>query len=143
MVSTRRLKPLPESHRIAYLQTWVAGSPALDRKANLLLNGRRYEDQPIRVLSLLGMFIAGSFDASVYDICTVELRETGSNSCLTMNFTARIARVEQDGMVLEFQDMQPDSYMFLQTIILYATPDPLRVAEEFLGDFPPNKGGLC
>ncbi len=114
-----------------------------DRKARLVLNGRTYEDQPIRDLSLIGMFIAGSFDASVHDICTVELRETGPNSSLTLKFTARIVRVEQDGLGLEFQDMQQDSYMFLQTMILYATPDPLRVAEEFLEDFPPNQGVSC
>ena len=111
-----------------------------NRKARLILHCRTYEEQPVRNLSLIGMFIAGSFDAKVNDICTVELRESGRHTCLTLSFTAKIVRVEKEGLGLEFEKMQPDSYMFLQTMILYATQDPLSVAEEFLEDFPPNQG---
>ncbi|HHB76269.1 MAG TPA: PilZ domain-containing protein [Desulfobulbus sp.] len=111
-----------------------------NRKARLILHDKVYEDQPIKNLSLIGMFIAGSFDAALNDICTVELHETGRHTCLTLSFIAKIVRVEKDGLGLEFENMQPDSYMFLQTMILYATQDPLSVAEEFLEDFPPNQG---
>ncbi len=111
-----------------------------NRKAKLILHGRIYEEQPVKNLSLIGMFIAGSFDTEVNDICDVELREIGRHTCLTLNFTAKIVRVEKDGLGLEFKNMQPDSYMFLQTMILYATQDPLSVAEEFLEDFLPNQG---
>ena len=114
-----------------------------NRKAGLILHGRTYEEQEVKNLSLIGMFIAGSFDAEVNDVCTVELRETGLHTCLTLSFTAKIVRVEKDGLGLEFQNMQPDSYMFLQTMILYATQDPLSVAEEFLEDFPSNQGVSC
>ncbi len=111
-----------------------------NRKARLILHGQTYEEQPVRNLSLIGMFIVGSFDAKVNDVCTVELRESGRHTCLTLSFTAKIVRVEKEGLGLEFENMQPDSYMFLQTMILYATQDPLSVAEEFLEDFPPNQG---
>ncbi len=114
-----------------------------NRKVRLIIHGRVYEEQPVKNLSLTGMFVTGTFAASINDDCTVELRETGPNSCLTLKFSARVIRVEQDGLGLEFHDMQPDSYMFLQTMILYATRDPLSVAEEFLEDFPPDQDVSC
>ena len=110
-----------------------------NRKARLILHGRIYEERPIKNLSLIGMFVAGSFDAELHDICTVELHETGRHTCLTLSFIAKIVRIEKDGLGLEFENMQPDSYMFLQTMILYATQDPLSIAEEFLEDFPPSQ----
>lgn len=114
-----------------------------NRNARLILHGKTYERQRIRNLSLIGMFIEGTFTAELGEICTVELQEAGRHTCLTLDFSARIVRVDPDGLGLEFQDMQSDSYMFLQTMILYATQDPLSVAEEFLEDFPPNTDVSC
>ncbi len=113
------------------------------RTAKLVLYGTVFEEQQIRDLSILGLFLEGEFDAEVDDLCTLELHETGRHSSLILTFSAKIARVEQDGLALEFLEMEPDSYMFLQTMILYSTENPLGVAEEFLEDFPPKPMASC
>lgn len=113
------------------------------RTARLILHGKTFEQQKIRNLSIIGLFLEGKFDAAIGDLCSIELHETGHHSCLILTFSAKVARVEQDGLGLEFLEMKPDSYMFLQTMILYATKDPLGVAEEFLEDFPPGTMASC
>ncbi len=108
------------------------------RTARLILHDKVYEEKRIKNLSIVGLFLAGKFDASIGDPCTIELHETGHQASLILTFSAKVVRVEPDGLGLEFLEMKPDSYMFLQTMILYATKDPLGVAEEFLEDFPPG-----
>jgi hypothetical protein len=108
------------------------------RTARLILHDKVYEEKRIRNLSIVGLFLAGKFDAAIGDLCTIELHETGHHASLILTFSAKVVRVESDGIGLEFFEMKPDSYMFLQTMILYATKDPLGVAEEFLEDFPPG-----
>jgi hypothetical protein len=39
--------------------------------------------------------------------------------------------------------MEDDSYMFLQTMVLYSSDDPLGVAEDFFEDFNPNSVSTC
>ncbi len=114
-----------------------------DRSATLVLHDKLYLKQRIRNLSLIGMFIEGHFEAIVGDLCTIEIHESGKHTSLVLSFAAKVVRVEKEGLGLEFQDMEDDSYMFLQTMILYATQDPLSVAEEFLEDFSPDKSASC
>ena len=114
-----------------------------NRTVRLTVRGKIYEGQKIRNLSLVGLFLTGKFDAAVEDPCTLELHETGPNACLILTFSAKVVRVEPEGLGLEFLEMKPDSYMFLQTMILYATKVPLSVAEEFLEDFPPGNTVSC
>ena len=115
----------------------------LHRTARLILHGKIFEQQKIRNLSIIGVFLEGSFEAAIGDSCSIELHETGHHASLILSFSATVVRVEQDGLGLEFLEMKPDSYMFLQTMILYATKDPLGVAEEFLEDFPPGRMASC
>ena len=109
-----------------------------NRSARLVLDGRLYENSTIRDLSLTGLFLEGSFASTPGDTCTIEIEESGPTSSLVLKIAATVVRVEQDGIALKFEEMKPDSYMFLQTMILYATQDPLAVAQEFLEDFPPH-----
>ena len=109
-----------------------------DRTARLKLDDKVFEGGKIRDLSLIGLFLEGSFDLKPGDICTVEIQETGPSSSLALIISATVVRVESGGIGLKFVDMKQDAYMFLQTMILYATQDPVSVAEEFLEDFPPK-----
>jgi len=108
-----------------------------NRKATLTIGEKVYRDKQIRDLSLIGLYLVGHFDASPGTPCTVEIQEQGPTSSLTLTIDATVVRVEENGIGLKFENMKQDAYMFLQTMILYATPDPLAVAEEFCEDFPP------
>lgn len=107
-----------------------------NRTARLYLGGRRYEHEKIRDLSIGGVFVEGQYKANPGEICELELHESGRHSSLILRFTARIVRITDDGVALEFIDMGPDAYMFLQTMVLYSSDDPYTVAQEFLDDFP-------
>ena len=111
---------------------------AFNRTARLILADKVFDGGQIRDLSLIGLFLEGTFEVKPGDSCTVEIQETGPTSSLVLTISATVVRIEPDGIGLKFENMKQDAYMFLQTMILYATQDPVSVAEEFLEDFPPK-----
>jgi len=108
----------------------------LSRSARLTINGQVHPREKVHDLSLGGMFVEGAYQARPGDPCQVEFFEEGRRSCLVLRMEARVVRCEAGGLALEFVDMPEDSYRFLQTMVLYASDDPLGVSKEFLEDFP-------
>lgn len=105
------------------------------RTAKLILSADTFEEEYVHDLSLGGLFLEGQYDVQPGDQCELELHETGRHSCLILQFKTRVVRVDPHGIALEFLDMPADSYMFLQTMVLYSTDDPYGVSLEFLEDF--------
>jgi hypothetical protein len=93
---------------------------------------------PARNLSLGGLFIEGDISIPVGENCRLELYETGRRSSLILNFCGTVLRREKDGVGVKFTSMEDDSFMFLQTMVLYSSDDPIGVAEHFLEDFVPK-----
>jgi hypothetical protein len=108
----------------------------LTRAARIRVGDTWYESCPINNLSLGGMQLQGSFQGVKGDFAEIELHETGKHSSLVLRMNAEVVRVDTQGIAVEFVDMEPDSMMFLQTMVLYSTDDPVGVALEFLDDFP-------
>lgn len=90
---------------------------------------------PIRNLSIAGLYIEGNLDIEPGSPCRLELHETGRNSSLILTFHATVVRIEEAGIAVEFNEMEEDSFMFLQTMVLYSSDDPIGVAENFLEHF--------
>lgn len=89
-----------------------------------------------RNLSMGGLFVeCEGLALAVNTKCLIELREQGLHSSLILRICAKIIRVEDHGVAVEFTDMEDDSFMFLQTMVLYASDDPIGVAEDFLEQF--------
>lgn len=82
-----------------------------------------------------GLFIEGDINLPMGENCRLELHETGSHSSLILTFSGKIKRCEKDGVGVKFTAMEDDSFMFLQTMVLYSSDDPVGVAEHFLEDF--------
>jgi len=93
---------------------------------------------PVRNLSMGGLFIAGATELPVGQECHLELYEAGNRSCLLITFNATVRRQTEDGIGVTFTNMEDDSFMFLQTMILYSSDDPIGVAEHFLENFVPR-----
>ena len=106
------------------------------RTARLTLNGKTYDRQKVRNLSLGGLFLEGDYQARSGEEGELEFFEQGRHSCLILRMKVRVIRTEPLGVALEFVDMPDDSYAFLQTMILYGADDPLGVSSEFLESFP-------
>jgi hypothetical protein len=109
------------------------------RCVKLFYKGKAYGQYPARNLSQGGLFIEGDINIPVGEDCRLELYETGRHSSLILTFLGKIVRREKDGTGVEFTSMGEDSFMFLQTMVLYSSDDPVGVAERFLEDFDPDK----
>ncbi|WP_028579070.1 PilZ domain-containing protein [Desulfogranum japonicum] len=89
----------------------------------------------VRNLSIGGLYLEGASTVQLGQTLRIELHETGHSSSLILNFYGRATRRGKTGVGMEFVEMEDDSFMFLQTMVLYASDDPIGVAEDFLEDF--------
>jgi len=109
------------------------------RSVKLFAKGKLQGRYPARNLSLGGLFVEGAIDLSDGEDCHLELHETGRHSSLILTFSGKIIRQEKDGVGVKFTSMGEDSFMFLQTMVLYSSDEPVGVAEQFLETFNPEK----
>jgi hypothetical protein len=110
------------------------------RTVTIAIGDRQFKQLRAKNLSLGGLFIEGVLDGvRVGDDCHLTLTESGRRSTLLLQFEGKITRVEDKGVGVEFTAMEDDSYMFLQTMLLYSSDDPLGVVADFLEDFSPGK----
>ena len=117
---------------------------AFNRSAWLTTHSERHRFDQLRNLSMGGVCIQGQSLLQTGDMCDFELHDDGRHSCRIVKFCARVLRTGADSLALEFVDMDVDSYMFLQTMILYNADDPLGVVTEFQDNFPnPSIAATC
>lgn len=114
-----------------------------NRSVKLFTQEKGHGQYPARNLSLGGLFVEGDISLPIGEDCRLELHETGRHSSLVLNFFGKIQRCERDGVGVQFTGMEDDSYMFLQTMILYSSDDPLGVAEDFFENFTPRSVSTC
>jgi|GEM_PF-938671 len=106
------------------------------RTLRLYIDDARVGEYAARNLSMGGVFMEGdNLNLQPGAQCSLELHEEGQQSSLILKFSAKIIRVEHTGIAVEFLDMEDDSFMFLQTMVLYASDDPIGIAQDFLEDF--------
>ncbi len=113
------------------------------RRAKIFFKGTIIGQYPARNLSQGGLFLEGDINIPLGEEFGLELYETGRHSSLILNFSGKIVRHEKDGAGVEFTCMKEDSFMFLQTMVLYSCDDPVGVAERFLEGFVPDNVINC
>ena len=106
------------------------------RKVTLYFQANSYGPCRIKDLSLGGMFVFGDFKEEDGALCRVFFKQTGTDSVLTLKATAQVIRAGKEGVAIEFISMAFDSYMFLQTSLLYEAEDPLSIGLELPEDCP-------
>lgn len=106
------------------------------RKVRLNFYGTDYDPSRLKDLSLTGMFVLGHFNQKVGDECSVNLTQLGKTSLMFMSAKAKVAWVNDKGIAIQFVSMTYDSYMFLQTTLLYEADDPLFIGLELPDDCP-------
>ncbi|MCI5221459.1 MAG: PilZ domain-containing protein [Candidatus Electrothrix sp. AR4] len=102
------------------------------RNVQLDFGGKKYSKQIINDLSLSGMYVKGEFDQKTGDTCTIELSKPEDDSGVELRACCSVVRVNDKGMALEFISMRHDSFLFLQTTLLYEADDPLLLGTEFV-----------
>ncbi|MCI5221490.1 MAG: PilZ domain-containing protein [Candidatus Electrothrix sp. AR4] len=99
--------------------------------ARLDFGAKKYK-QTINNISLSGIYVKGCFNQQTGDICSIILNQADSD--VAIHATGSIARINDDGMALEFTSMKLDIFFLLQTILLHEAVDPATVGEEFVNN---------
>ena len=102
------------------------------RDIYLYFDGKTYTHHTVNNLSLGGMYVKGTFDQQKGDICTVELNNPQDNLGIELRARCSVVRVNDEGIALEFLSMGHDSFLFLQTTLLYEADDPMLLGTEFV-----------
>lgn len=107
-----------------------------NQQVRLDFGGVQYHPCRIKDMSLTGMFIFGTFDQNAGDECIIRYSETYSSSHFYFEARGCVARTTDDGLAVEFMSMHLDSYVLLQTILIYESDDPFMVGLELPEDCP-------
>lgn len=75
---------------------------------------------PIINLSLKGLFLQTDEKTDLGARVKVTVRLSGSSTDLSIKIDAEIIRIEDDGIALEFKEMELDSFIHLRNIVFYA-----------------------
>ena len=107
-----------------------------DRQVRLDFASDSYDRCRIKDLSMAGMFVYGAFQEQIGEICQINLIQRGSSTTLTLQAAGKVVRKNDQGLAIEFVKMSFDSYMFLQTTLIYEVEDPLSIGHEFPENSP-------
>lgn len=82
-------------------------------------DGRTFADCTTSDISVSGVFVNGVTGAASGEKCRVELQLTGKTSNLLLKMAAEIVRSQDDGVALEFFEVDDDSFYHLQNIVYF------------------------
>lgn len=102
------------------------------RNVQLDFGGKKYSQQTVHDLSLSGIYVNGEFDQKTDDTCVIELSKAEYGAGVELRACCSVVRVNDSGIALEFTSMGHDSFLFLQTTLLYEADDPLLLGAEFV-----------
>lgn len=82
-------------------------------------------------LSMKGLFLQGAAVDCSPDPLHITIFLSGSSSKLTIELTGKVARKAEDGMAIQFVEMDLDSFMLLKNVVLYNSDDADAILEEY------------
>ena len=90
-------------------------------------------------LSLRGAFIHGGEAIPAGQALSLTLELIGDSSDLTVTVSGRVIRASADGIGIEFEHMDLDSFIHLRNIVAYNSGDADKIDREFR-DFVKQRG---
>jgi len=87
-------------------------------------------DLPARDLSLKGLFVETDKKWGKGTELGISLSLAGSDDNLDLKMKGRVARLEEDGLAVDFFEIDLDSFTHLKNIIAYNAEDPGKIDEE-------------
>jgi hypothetical protein len=89
-------------------------------------------------LSLKGMFIRTAEKLNLHDTIQITIHLAGETSDLEINLNGTIVRITEQGIGIQFDKVDLDSFIHLRNIVAYNSGDEDRVMDEFF-DFINHK----
>ena len=102
------------------------------REVHLYFEEKKYTHHTVNNLSLGGMYVKGRFEQRKGDMCIVELSNSENQFGVELRARCTVVRVSDDGIALTFTSMPHESFLFLQTALLYEAEDPMQLGAEFV-----------
>jgi PilZ domain len=82
-------------------------------------------------LSLKGMFILTTEKVKLQDTIQVIIHLAGETSELEINLTGTVVRITDEGIGVQFEKVDLDSFIHLRNIVAYNSGDEDKVMDEF------------
>ena len=82
-------------------------------------------------LSMSGMFLATAKTVEGDNPLDISIMLSGASSMLSLRLKGRLVRQTEDGIAVEFQEMDLDSFIHLRNIVAQNSSDPDAVYEEY------------
>ncbi|MBF0531228.1 MAG: PilZ domain-containing protein, partial [Deltaproteobacteria bacterium] len=90
------------------------------------------ENLSSRDLSLKGVYVETKDMLPIGTEVEIVVDLAGSSSLLSLRMVGRVARLDADGMGLDFLEVDLDSFFHLRNIVLYNADDPAEVDDELV-----------
>ncbi len=99
---------------------------AFTATATIRLKDTTYTDCATENLSTKGVFINGVpvSPQQEGERCDVELRLSGASSDLVLRMQGRVVRSQPEGVAVQFEEIDLDSFYHLKNIVYYNSDDP-------------------
>ena len=96
--------------------------------ASVLSDARNFESCICESLSLSGAYIKCETPLDIGSSCHLNLKLTGTQVAISIE--AKVARKDDNGMGLSFEQMDPESLIHLKNLIKYQIDDPDSFLDE-------------
>ena len=97
---------------------------AFSTTATLHFEDAAYAECATENLSTKGVFIAGVTGRTIGDTCSIELHLSGASSDLVLRMQGRVVRTPPNGIAIQFEEVDLDSFYHLKNIVYYNSEDP-------------------
>lgn len=93
-------------------------------------DNRSFSECETRDISVSGVFVAGVSGVAFGEKCDIEFHLCGRTSNLVLSMAGETVRVLEDGVALQFFDIDEDSFYHLQNIVYFNYKHSDQAAEE-------------
>jgi len=90
----------------------------------------------VKNVSLSGMFVATHLNIITETKCLIELSSNQSDELINREIYGRVVRQSDNGFGIQFIQMGYETYMMLQTKLIYSCNDPIVLCQEFSSGCP-------
>lgn len=92
-------------------------------------DNRSFAECETKDISVSGVFVAGVTGVAFGEKCDIEFHLCGRTSNLVLSMTGETVRVHEDGVALQFFDVDEDSFYHLQNIVYFNYKNSGQAAE--------------
>lgn len=94
-------------------------------------------------LSLGGIYLIGSVPVPVGDDCRIEFHATSRQASLIYPICGTVVYQDDKGFGVRFTGMEERCFMYLQTMMLYGSDDPITMADCFIDGYGQTGEARC